>query len=75
MCVSLCVKVEALEAQVEQNSVMKQVENLQRQLELLEVEKKEVDGRLEKAEKKNEELEGRGEHTDQRMIDSIRHID
>ncbi|PWA22295.1 hypothetical protein CCH79_00012540, partial [Gambusia affinis] len=34
-------------------------EHLQRQLELLEVEKKEVEGRLEQTEKKNEELEKR----------------
>lgn len=37
-----------------------QLEVLQRQLELLELEKKEVEGRLEQAEKKNEELESRG---------------
>lgn len=51
---------ESLQAQLEQSCVKKQLEALQRQLELLEVEKKEVDGRLEKAEKKNEELENRG---------------
>uniref|UniRef100_A0A3B4U344 Shootin-1 n=1 Tax=Seriola dumerili TaxID=41447 RepID=A0A3B4U344_SERDU len=50
-------KVQSLEAQLEQSCVKKQLEALQRQLELLEVEKKESEGRLERAEKKNEELE------------------
>ncbi|XP_022616109.1 LOW QUALITY PROTEIN: shootin-1-like [Seriola dumerili] len=52
-------KVQSLEAQLEQSCVKKQLEALQRQLELLEVEKKESEGRLERAEKKNEELESR----------------
>lgn len=51
---------ESLEAQLEQSCVKQQLEELQRQLELLEVEKKEVEARVEKAEKKNEELEDRG---------------
>uniref|UniRef100_A0A3B4Y8Y2 Si:dkey-280e21.3 n=1 Tax=Seriola lalandi dorsalis TaxID=1841481 RepID=A0A3B4Y8Y2_SERLL len=50
-------KVQSLEAQLEQSCVKKQLEALQRQLELLEVEKKESEGRLERSEKKNEELE------------------
>lgn len=37
-----------------------QLEALQRQLELLEVDKKEAEGRLEQALKKNEELEEKG---------------
>uniref|UniRef100_A0A3Q3ELL5 Uncharacterized protein n=1 Tax=Labrus bergylta TaxID=56723 RepID=A0A3Q3ELL5_9LABR len=45
-------KVESLQAQLEQSCVKKQLEALQRQLELLEVEKKEVEGRLEQTEKK-----------------------
>ncbi|MEQ2255460.1 hypothetical protein ILYODFUR_014109 [Ilyodon furcidens] len=53
-------KVESLKAQLEESCVKKQLQDLQRQLELLEVEKKEVEGRLEQAEKKNEELEKRG---------------
>uniref|UniRef100_A0A3Q1G9G8 Shootin-1 n=1 Tax=Acanthochromis polyacanthus TaxID=80966 RepID=A0A3Q1G9G8_9TELE len=52
-------KVQSLEVQLEQSCVKKQLETLQRQLELLEVEKKEVEGRLEQTEKKNEELETR----------------
>uniref|UniRef100_A0A3Q2TNJ9 Si:dkey-280e21.3 n=1 Tax=Fundulus heteroclitus TaxID=8078 RepID=A0A3Q2TNJ9_FUNHE len=52
-------KVQSLEAQLEASSVKKQLQDLQRQLELLEVEKKEAEGRLEQAEKKNAELEER----------------
>uniref|UniRef100_A0A3Q4H872 Shootin-1-like n=1 Tax=Neolamprologus brichardi TaxID=32507 RepID=A0A3Q4H872_NEOBR len=50
-------KVQNLEEQLEQNRVKTQLEALQRQLELLEVDKKESEGRLEQALKKNEELE------------------
>uniref|UniRef100_H3D5Z8 Si:dkey-280e21.3 n=1 Tax=Tetraodon nigroviridis TaxID=99883 RepID=H3D5Z8_TETNG len=53
-------KVQSLELQLQQKGSEQQLEALQRQLELLEVEKKEVEARLETAEKKNEELEGRG---------------
>lgn len=49
-----------LEAQLEQSCVKKQLQTLQRQLDLLEEEKKEVEGQLEQAEKKNKELENRG---------------
>uniref|UniRef100_A0A3Q0RRI6 Uncharacterized protein n=1 Tax=Amphilophus citrinellus TaxID=61819 RepID=A0A3Q0RRI6_AMPCI len=52
-------KVQSLEEQLEQRCVKTQLEALQRQLELLEVDKKEVEGRLEQAQKKNEELEHR----------------
>lgn len=51
---------QSLEAQFQESCVKKQLQDLQRQLELLEVEKKEVEGRLEQTEKKNEELEKRG---------------
>lgn len=51
---------QSLEAQLEQSCVKKQLETLQRQLELLEVEKKEVEGQVEQAGKKNKELEDRG---------------
>uniref|UniRef100_I3J970 Si:dkey-280e21.3 n=1 Tax=Oreochromis niloticus TaxID=8128 RepID=I3J970_ORENI len=47
------------EEQLEQSRVKTQLEALQRQLELLEVDKKEAEGRLEQALKKNEELEER----------------
>ncbi|CAI5653191.1 unnamed protein product [Oreochromis niloticus] len=52
-------KVQSLEEQLEQSRVKTQLEALQRQLELLEVDKKEAEGRLEQALKKNEELEER----------------
>ncbi|KAG7219538.1 hypothetical protein INR49_010763 [Caranx melampygus] len=45
-------QVQSLQAQLEQSCVKKQLEALQRQLELLEVEKKEVDTRLERAERR-----------------------
>lgn len=51
---------QSLELQLQQNCVQQQLEALLRQLELLEVEKKDVEARLKTAEKKNEELESRG---------------
>uniref|UniRef100_A0A8C7YGY1 Si:dkey-280e21.3 n=1 Tax=Oryzias sinensis TaxID=183150 RepID=A0A8C7YGY1_9TELE len=54
-------KVQNLEAQLEQSCVKEHLEALQRQLELLEEEKKEVEGQLEEAQKKNRELEDTGE--------------
>ncbi|KAF7643927.1 hypothetical protein LDENG_00230890 [Lucifuga dentata] len=52
-------KVQSLEEELQQAGVRKQVETLQRQLELLEEEKKEMERRLEQAEKTNAELGGR----------------
>lgn len=57
---------QSLQLQLQQNCTEQQLEELQRQLELLEVEKKEAETRLEREEKKNRELEdrgGRGAHT------------
>lgn len=56
-----CEQVQNLEAQLEDSCVKKQLEDLQRQLELLEEEKKETEGQLLQAEKKNDELQKRGE--------------
>lgn len=53
----------ALEAELDQCALRKQLEHLQKQLELLDEEKKDTDERLQQEVKKCGELESRGELT------------
>lgn len=53
----MCMQVQSLEVQLEQSSVKQELQVLQRQLELLEVERKEDAARFEESERKNRELE------------------
>jgi len=53
-------QVKALEAELEECALRKQLVHLQRQLEILDEEKKDTEGRLQEEEKKNSVLEMKG---------------
>lgn len=57
-------QVKALEAELEECALRKQLVQLQRQLEILDEEKKETEGRLQEEEKKNTILEKKGKIKD-----------
>ena len=56
-------QVKALEAELEDCALNKQIAQMQKQLDLLEEEKKETEVRLQEEEKKKRSLEGQGNST------------
>lgn len=66
-----CLQVKALETELEQCALRKQLVQLQRQLDILDEEKKETEGRLQEEEKKNSILEEKGKNKNFKYEDMI----